>query len=266
MLTLRQIEASLSLSRPVELYLFENGQTRYAYTSGSRPHLHADGQVYSPLAIKRGKIQRSAEDFKNKLTIEMPGDSQIPLLFRNSLPTNHVYLRVFRAQRDEKEKFINIFSGEVSSVAWNNSVATIECNPASALLRRQTLRMGYHAQCNHHLFDDMCGLRIEQWQEEVIVIEIKDSGYQVVIEGKSQPDAYYIAGLMSVNNRDYRTVMGIQDDIIDLMSPIDGLKPGDKVKLSKGCDRSAASCSSFNNFDNFFGCLTIPDLNPFEVY
>ncbi|HGY9638050.1 TPA: phage BR0599 family protein [Pseudomonas putida] len=266
MLTLQSIHKALSLSRPIELFLFEHGTEKYAYTSGSRQHLHTDGLVYTPLSLKRGKVQRTAEDYKNKLSIDMPGNSPVPLLFRSYLPSNHVVLRVFQTQRDLPGESINIFSGEVTSVTWNNSVASLDCNPISRALGRQVLRCGYQSQCNHHLYDTRCGLQIQDWQEDTRVTAIKDNGFTVEVASKANPDDYYITGLLSKNGSDFRMITSCSGNSFKLMSPIDGLKVGDAIQVAKGCDHSAAACQSFGNFDNFLGFLTIPSDNPFQVY
>ena len=265
MLTLKSIERSLSLNKPVELYLFEFGSQFFAYTSGSRPHLHTDGVIYEPLAMKRGKVQRTAEDYKNQLTIDLPGDSPVPLLFRSHLPAKHVNLKIFRSQRDNKNLYVNVFAGEVSAVAWNNSIATLTCNPASALLRRQILRFGYQSQCNHHLYDDLCTLDITQYQETQTVLKVEDGGAKIFLSALNHAAEYYLAGLVSFDETDYRMILEVdpEENSVTMISGMDSLSAGSQVKLAKGCDRSAKSCQSFNNFDNFSGCLTIPDENPF---
>lgn len=265
MLTLKSIERSLSLNKPVELYLFEFGSQFFAYTSGSRPHLHTDGVIYEPLAMKRGKVQRTAEDYKNQLTIDLPGDSPVPLLFRSHLPAKHVNLKIFRSQRDDKSLYVNVFAGEVSAVAWNNSIATLTCNPASALLRRQILRFGYQSQCNHHLYDDLCALDITQYQETQTVLRVEEGGAKIFLSALNHDAEYYLAGLVSFDETDYRMILEVdpEENSVTMISGMDSLAGGNQVKLAKGCDRSAKSCQSFNNFDNFTGCLTIPDENPF---
>lgn len=266
MLTLQSIQQALSLSRPVELFLFEHGTDKYAYTSGSKQHLHTDGLVYMPLSLKRGKVQRTAEDYKNQLTLDMPGDSPVPLLFRSHLPSSHVTLKVFQTQRDLPTQSINMFAGEVTSVTWNNSIASLACNPVSRSLARQVLRCGYQSQCNHHLYDTRCGLQIQDWQEDTTVTAIKDNGFTVEVASKSEADDYYITGLLSKNGSDFRVITSCSGNSFKLMSPIDGLKVGDAIQVAKGCDHSAAACHSFDNFDNFLGFLTIPADNPFQVY
>lgn len=265
MLTQKLIERSLSLNKPVELYLFEFGSQFFAYTSGSRPHLHTDGVIYEPLAMKRGKVQRTAEDYKNQLTIDLPGDSPVPLLFRSHLPAKHVTLKIFRSQRSDRSLYVNVFAGEVSAVAWNNSIATLTCNPASALLRRQILRFGYQSQCNHHLYDDLCALDITQYQESQTVLKVENGGAKIYLSALNHDPDYYLAGLVSFDETDYRMILEVNqaENSVTMISGMDSLNVGSLVKLAKGCDRSARACHSFNNFENFSGCLTIPDENPF---
>lgn len=278
MLTMSKIESSLSLSRPVELYLFEYGQKQYAYTTGSKQHLHTDGLVYKPLPIKRSSITRTQDDNKSALQVTVPGDSEVPLIFLSQLPQNHVMLRIFRTNDylleqyklsnniDESSlgAYTSVFTGEVVQTRWNNTVAELTCAPVSALQRRQMLRMGYQAQCNNHVFDDLCTLKLSDWQETVTVTAIDNNGFTVIINSKSHPDAYYGAGLLSKNSSDFRTVTRVAGTSISLLSPFDGLKVGDQLELAKGCNGSASSCQSFGNFDNFLGCLNIPTDNPFQ--
>ncbi|MDH0145134.1 phage BR0599 family protein [Stutzerimonas stutzeri] len=277
MLSMSDIEASFGFGSPTELYLFEHGDDQYAYTSGSKKVMHTDGIIYIPLAIERGKLQRTQEDAKNRLSITLPGDSPIPMLFRNKQPSQHVSLRIFRFHRYTKEQlkwtgsergvgneYICAFSGEVIQTTWNNSLATLDCAPISALQRRQTLRFGYQSQCNHHLFDENCGLKIQDWQQTVTVTAINESGFKLEVSGKTSLDDYYRGGLISKNDDDFRDVVSVVGTTVELIAPFDGLKVGETLQITKGCDRSAASCQSFENFDNFFGCLTIPTENPFK--
>lgn len=278
MLTLSNIESSFSLSRPVELYLFEHGARRFAFTSGSKKYLHVDGLVYEPLDISRGNITRTSDENKSSLGVTVPGDSAIPEIFRTGLPRDHVSLRIFRANlysveqfnfidRDDIDttaQFVNVFAGEVVQVRWNNTTAELTCAPVTALQRRQMLRMGYQSQCNNHVYDELCTLKLADWQESVTVTEILENGFKIKVSGKSQADAYYKAGIISRQSSDFRSITNISGDTLTLISPFDALKVGESLELAKGCNGSAESCQSFNNFDNFFGCLNIPTDNPFR--
>lgn len=277
MLSMSDIEASFGFGSPTELYLFEHGDDQYAYTSSSKKVMHTDGIIYMPLPIDRGKLQRTQEDFKNKLSITVPGDSAIPMLFRNRQPSQHISIKIFRLHRHSREmsawlgdvpplgnEYVCSFSGEVIQATWNNSIATLECAPVTALQRRQTLRFGYQSQCNHNLFDENCRLKIQDWQQDVIVTDIQKSGFKLLVSGKTSPDDYYRGGLISKSDDDFRDVVSVVGSAVEIIAPFDGLKIGDVLQITKGCDRSAASCQSFGNFDNFFGCLTIPSENPFK--
>lgn len=276
MASLLDIESSLGFGSPTELYLFEHGEDFYAYNSGSKKVLHTDGILYSPLSLSREKLQRSSDDVKNTIKIEMPGDSPVPLLFRNKRPAKKVTLKIFRFHRYTKESwlFFNkeaevpgefrcIFSGEVIQSTWNDISATLDCAPTSALQRRQCLRFGYQSQCNYHVFDELCGLKIQDWQYEITVTEITGSGYTLKVTGLSEDEEFYKGSLVSVDEDDFRDVLSASGNQITILTPFDGLKVGQKLQITKGCDRSAKACKSFNNFDNFFGFLTIPTENPF---
>ena len=95
---------------------------------------------------------------------------------------------------------------------------------------------------------------------------MKDNGFTVEVASKQNEDDYYITGLLSKNGSDFRMITSCVGNAFKLMSPIDGLRVGDAIQVAKGCDHSAVSCHSFDNFDNFLGFLTIPTDNPFQVY
>lgn len=265
MLTLEQIEKSNSLSAPVELYLFEHGTDSYAYCNDSRKFLHVDGRVYEPLPINRTKIQRSSQDYKNKLDIELPSNSAIPLLFQGHLPAKHVYISVLVAQRDNPALSQESFSGEVIGCDFSNTTGTLHCAPSSGLLRRQMLRFGYQSQCNNHLYDDLCGLDITKFQKDSVVQAISENGTKLQLSYVGDSTEYYLAGLLSFDESDFRMITGVNISTreVTLISPIYGIEVGSNVKIAKGCDRSASACQGFGNFDNFYGFLTIPNTNPF---
>jgi len=277
MLTVSKIEESLSLSKPVELYLFEHGQSRHAYTTGSKDYLHTDGQIYKPLPISRSGITQTGDDNKSPIKVKLPGDSPVPMLFLTHLPQDHVTLRVFRVNHHSREQYafnpdldtlpagqvVSIFSGEVIQSTWDNTIAELTCAPYSALQRRQMLRTGYQSQCNHAVYDELCGLKIGDFQETVTVTSISNNGKTLLVDSKAHPDAYYKAGLATLDGSNYRSITSVLGLEVNLLSPFDGIKVGDQIDLSKGCDGSSAACHSFGNFLNFLGCLDIPTENPF---
>jgi uncharacterized phage protein (TIGR02218 family) len=277
MLTVSKIEESLSLSKPIELYLFEHGQNKFAYTTGSKQYLHTDGQIYRPLPISRSGITQTGDDNKSALKVKLPGDSPVPLLFLTHLPQDHVTLKVFRVNHHLREQFltsedivaestpsfVSIFSGEVIQSTWDNTTAELTCAPYSALQRRQMLRTGYQAQCNHSVYDELCGLKIGDHQETVTITAIQNQGKTLVIDSKAHPDDYYRAGLATLDGSNYRSVLGVTGLEVHLLSPFDGIKIGDRIDLAKGCDGSSSACHSFGNFSNFLGFLDIPTENPF---
>jgi len=125
------------------------------------------------------------------------------------------------------------------------------------------LRTGYQSQCNHAVYDELCGLKIGDFQETVTVTDITNSGKTLLVDSKAHPDAYYKAGLATLDGSNYRSITSVLGLEVNLLSPFDGIKVGDQIDLAKGCDGSSAACHSFDNFLNFLGCLDIPTENPF---
>ncbi|MGV6393675.1 phage BR0599 family protein [Pseudomonas caspiana] len=109
-------------------------------------------------------------------------------------------------------------------------------------------------------------MQLQDWQQQTTVVAITNNGYNIQVSSKAPEDIYYSAGILSKDNADFRRITDISGNVFALISPLDALKVGDNIQIAKGCDRSAAACQSFNNFDNFFGFLAIPTDNPFQVY
>ncbi|MCM8742339.1 phage BR0599 family protein [Pseudomonas koreensis] len=258
-------EKSGWLSQPYELYRFTHSGNVHAFTTKTKPLLHVDGQVYQPAFLKRGSITRTEDPNKQKLTITVSADNSVAQLFKRGLPGREITLKIIRVQKAAAgDPGINLWSGQVTSANFNDDKCSLECEPVAALMNKAALRMYYQFQCNHNLFDELCSLDVNDWSEYHSVSAIDQNGTLLTINTITQPDGYYAAGLAEINDQ-WVMVTGhdAATNRVLLLSALDGLKEGDIIRLTKGCDRTKTACQSFGNKDNFLGFMTIPTDNPF---
>ncbi|MFG0756141.1 phage BR0599 family protein [Pseudomonas sp. TYF_14] len=258
-------EKSGWLSQPYELYRFTHAGDTHAFTTKTKQLLHVDGTIYQPAFLKRGSITRTEDPNKQKLSITVSADNPVAQLFKRGLPGREITLKIIRVQKAAAgDPGINLWSGQVTSANFNDDKCSLECEPVAALMNKAALRMYYQFQCNHNLFDELCSLDVNDWSEYHAVSAIEQNGTLLTLNTITQPDGYYAAGLAEINDQ-WVMVTGhdAATNKVLILSALDGLKEGDVIRLTKGCDRTKAACNSFGNKDNFFGFQTIPTDNPF---
>lgn len=264
--TFNDFETSSFFSRPTEIYKFTHGVDNYCFTTRNKPYLHTDGLIYSPVYVDRSELKRAEDANNQNISVELDSQNPIAQLFKNGLPGREITLQIFRIQKGVTSggNSVNLFTGSVASVKFNDDKALLECQPLSALLNKRMLRMYYQYQCNHYLFDPLCSLQAETWSDFLVVTDIQSNGAVLVFNSMSRPDGYYNAGLVEKDDK-WIAITGHDSATgrIKLLFAMDGLAIGDTVRLTKGCERTRASCDSFNNSSNFFGFTQIPNDNPF---
>src|SRR5579885_3418435 len=125
-------------SRNVELYEFARGAKRWAYCDRGDA-VAVSGLTYQYARLKRGSISETADASHNTLDITAPQD--LPLLdqFRGVQPMQPISLTLSR-QRVSDGSISVIWIGEIGSVEFGVSTATIHCLPPLASLRALGLK------------------------------------------------------------------------------------------------------------------------------
>jgi len=95
------------------------------------------------------------------------------------------------------------------------------------------------------------------------VAAVSDTAVQVAAAA-SQPDGYFVAGMLVTANAGSRMIIGHTGINLTMVAPMPGLTAGMDVQLYAGCDHAVATCRDrFNNLTNYGGFPFIPVKNPF---
>lgn len=245
---------------PVELYKFTSAGRSWTFTSGDQEVTY-DGATYAPAVIHRTEPEQS-QGANPHLTVSVPRDHDVALLFRVYVPASPMALVIYRYHRGDAET-IAFWTGKVRAVSWEGSTAKLECEPVSSAMKRDGLRVQYQATCNHMLYGAQCGVSAIAWKTAAIVAAV--NGDQITApEFAGHADGWFKAGFLSYFN-DWRMIISHTGDTVTVILPFEGLAAGAAVDAFAGCDRSRTVCKGrFDNLLNYGGFPFIPTKNPFN--
>lgn len=270
------VENSEQDGKPVELYKFVVGSTHYLYTSAQEDVIsNTNGglaETYTPLEIQRTAPEQSKELQRTALTLTVPRDAAIANQFVAFLPSELIFLTIYRQHDGNPTEFIRMWAGRVKSVSWKESIAEIECNPRMMSLKRQGLRKDFGASCQHTLYDEGCGVLKEDFETSVLISNVTGSVLTGTGEIAATADAdWFVTGYAKRTNGEIKFVVAQSGDTVTLLVPFTGLLPGETISIFAGCKRDIDTCFvKFNvpenvDAENFFGFHVNPKKNPFKT-
>ncbi|MCX8018193.1 MAG: DUF2163 domain-containing protein [Rhodocyclaceae bacterium] len=257
------IENTTAQGRPVELYEFALGATRWRYTTASSAVSYLN-QSYEPAIITRGGIEQSEELNRANLSIRVFRDFPVAALFVAQPPDGVLSVSIYRQHlTDPAAEWIVLWKGRVVGCRFSGSEAELACEPVATSLKRTGLRARYSLLCRHALYSAACGASKELLRVDGIVGSVGGK-VALVPAAASRPDGYFTAGMLQTNEG-ARMIVGHTGSTLTLAAPFPGLSVGASVRLYPGCQHTTADCSGkFGNIINFGGFPAIPSKNPFS--
>lgn len=278
MTTYDSAESSTWDGSPLELYKFELGPVAYAYTSGDAAHNY-QGLNYQPEAVWRTELEQNDEDGAGSLTVSLPTENPVAMLFAATMPSRQVFLTVYRAHRGA-EGYTVAFTGAVAAASFDDGECTLTCQPDAASFQRQIPGPLYQGQCNHVLFSQTeyygtGGFRTDSAQS--VGCNVKKALYRTAATVEdatgltitaaafaTKPDGYFTYGHVELPTGDVRWITAHVGDTLTIAYPAE-LSPGEVVSAYPGCDGAEETCrGKFNNIINFSGFTKVPSVNPFN--
>jgi len=267
MATFSDLETSVELSRPIELYTFTVGNETYRYTS-TEGTVTFGGTDYEPIAgLKRSKITRSKEQKSTVMTIQIPTSNPVPTAFIAVQPSSTITVTVWRIQPDAvPEVSIVVFDGYVSGVAFKDTVAELRCVPFNELFNRETPRFQYQGLCNHVLYDNGCQVNEASYKYSGTVIGVIE-GIQVDIAGLPSAGTPFVGGYLEIPDKsEQRLIISQSGTIVTILLPFKAAISGGTIDAYYGCDHTPQTCArKFSNILNYGGFPFVPTSNPFNL-
>lgn len=268
MATYDQLEGSTEGSRPIELYEFMLGSTPFRYTS-AEDEITIGADVYTPLAIARGKIEQGSDQNNRNLTVTMPTLTTLAQEYIAVPPGQKVSLNVFRYQRDESPAFdtqVLLFKGRVQAVAYPNDGHSAEfaIRSVESALNRNLPRFSFAGQCQHILYDDACGALASSFDHLGATSSI--SGNTITVAGASASGLDFVGGYCRpTGTADFRMILAQSGDVMTLLLPFQVDPTGGNMQCFAGCDHNIeGDCALvFDRVAEFGGFAFVPSKDIF---
>lgn len=258
-------EISRYSGHPFALFRFGFGTRIIGYTSSEQP-INFNGETYEPIPIERNAITQSGTLDKSNLAIRLPVSTEIVEIFRAYPPSDVVGVTIFQGHIGEDE-ILAIFVGRVLSAGRKGRIATLNCEPASTMMRRPGLRRHWQYMCPHVLYGTQCRASrpahtYNGTVESVSTTTVKMvSGWHGPLQRRNFENGIFEWD--GPNGIEMRNILRVTDDELLLDGRLRALPAGTPVRLSAGCAHNMADCQNvFNNILNFGGDPWIPVRNP----
>jgi uncharacterized phage protein (TIGR02218 family) len=270
-----QTEA-LALARtrkPAEIYRFWNTNNTYYRTSADVPITY-DGNVYTPVAIKRGGTRQSLDLTVSTVRLTVSYADPVVVEYLGQSPLEFTFMEIKRVFRNQATKEgLAVFIGVLGKVSFKGLQCQVNCIGIERLLRQKVPRLRYQAKCQLTLYGQetsaACGVDSATYGVAGTVLTIAPDGLSLTHSNAgSYADGYFNLGYLSKTGVPQRMITGHVGTTIYLRQSLVGLAASDSVTLYPGCDKLMTTCASkFNNLgndalDRFLGYPYIPANNP----
>lgn len=279
-------EEETSTRKPIELYHIWRGEAsvsgeqilveHWRYTSYSEP-IHYKGNWYYPATIQRGTVTYDSQFEVTTLDINVAYLVDPVMKYIATNPVDMIWVQVMKYYEDViPEEASVVFVGQIKTVSFQGTAATISCVGFEHFLTQRIPKYRYQISCNNDLFDDLCTLEKDDYEETATVTILDSAGVVInATEFGDEDENYYTRGFIrwrdAYTNPDtgykrdhYRMIVkhiGQQASIRYKFN--DFFKVGETIYIYAGCDKQIATCrSKFSNIVNFFGHPWIPTDNP----
>ena len=269
-------ESSVESGRPVELYTFTLALETFRFTSAEDDQVVA-GETYEAIAISRGKVGQGPEARRATLTIEMPGNLDLPARYVLNAPSERARVTIQRFHRGDGE-LVLIFDGVVKSAAFDGGrdgrVAKLAVDPVITATSRQIPLWTYGAQCQNVLGDGfgggasgLCDVNLEDPAFKHTAVATVATGLTVTVPGAAAfGDGWFNGGTIRTSaGVDARLILTQVGDVLTLHVAFPFPLVGLTMTLRAGCRRDTGTCSTkFNKIDKFQGFAWVPTINIFS--
>lgn len=250
-------------------YLFQIYYTGVTYylTSADTDFTIA-GTTYSALPITVGDIPGIVDTDNSNVEIKMPGDSDIPELFRAGIPSEQVSVTIYMHHViDTTNTLIVVWKGRLTNCEWDETEnsATFTTESVFTSMARSGLVPRVMKQCPACQYDARCGLSKAAWRDTAVATMV--SGVTVTVAALvGKDDDYYAGGFIEWDNpvtlnteRRFIKNSASATGLLTLSTIPTSLESGLALLVYPGCDHTLTTCDSkFGNSANYRGCPYIP--------
>jgi uncharacterized phage protein (TIGR02218 family) len=248
--------------RPVRLYRFVNGSSKYLYCSGTDA-VTWQAETYLPTPVGDEEIKQEGLLLLSEINIELPRDDALAALCLPAPPEGVIGVTIFEGHYGDND-FVVLWLGRVSTVSWpDDQRVRFACESVSADLKRPGLRARYQRICRHALYTSGCGVDPSGFEATGTAAAVSGTTITAAVFG-TQADGWFIAGKIQAGDA-VRMILTHAGTTITITAPITGLSVGDSFTAWAGCDHARGTCETkFDNLDKYGGFPWLPRKNPFS--
>jgi len=272
--------------KPIRLYEFRIGRYPTATSVGqigySEPLMHGDAvyrmndsensvtvsaRVWPSLNVSDNGFRFSGQATADGYEVTLPADHVLARKFRGTPPSQTIALTVYDVHAtDGALQAQVVWVGEVAQCRRPSvEKAVFQCVTIAAAFQRTGLRLAWEKNCPHMVYDSQCKLNIRDHSVARTITEIV-SGTQIRLD--SALDDSYLGGIISWTTAEqYSDSLGISavaGMLVTVFGLTDKLIGITAVSCAKGCARTIAACTAFDNLNNYGGAPHMPERNPFD--
>lgn len=256
-------EVSPQSGAPIECYKFIGSYASYYYTSYQEA-VTVDGQLYSPIAIKRNAVTLTTQDeTQAALEITLPYQNEMIQAYAYEESPPRLDLELYRVHETDYNDSILLWSGRVTAFTVKGFEASLKVPSVfDYALQGIVPTPRYQAPCNHIFTDARCGVAAGTVTETVTVTAVVSN--VITVSGMTFTQAELLAGMVTAASGESRMITSVVGSDITVSYPFSNIAVAESADLVKGCDHSfAGGCTTYSNIVNYGGFPVVPNRNPF---
>lgn len=254
------------------LYLYEiNRSGTISRLAGWGVDLTVGGNVWTSSDITQGPLESSMDFLPEHLSISVTTDDpNHPFrYFLESAGSEQMNVTIYEVDADVLTLGNPIYKGRCSNPTFSEKgKIEIELSSILRIGEMTAPRIKNERNCQHHLYDQYCGLTEAAFQTTTTVSAsskdpawIEAAAFGTVATSHSDPN-WFALGKVKIGNQ-IRKCVGVSGIRLYLNAPFSGTVTGVSVTASAGCDKLDTTCNNkFANIKNHLGFHYVPSKNP----
>lgn len=260
---------SVAESQPVTLYEFSRGGKFYRYCNADKD-VQVGSTKWEAVAISDG-----GRDGDN-VTITVPSDNSIAMLYRGLPPSQTVFVKIHRLQWAGEKKSIEMHIVWIGQIIEVKRQKIEKCEIVTAGLTETLsgagLRLTWGRNCPYSCYDRDCRVNKTafKWVLKITSKTGSAISYDIIERDSSlAPNNTLTAGFIEWKDKDgvieTRAITTHSEGALSLMGGSYGLEVGMVINAYPGCDGRVNTCAGkFNNLLNFGGIPHLPEKSPYD--
>jgi len=257
-------EKDKDINRPIELYqVFLDDITLYlACYNEDIQFFNEKGQpeIYYAIGIGRSPIRMNMDNRVDECTVGIDNVNKEMSAFIANTEFRGRRLRILKVMLDALNSPANaatLFDGKMDAPSIDEHSLRVKVRSQLDTLTIMAPRRYYQSSCNWRFGSPECGINLANLIKTGIVTSQASNGRDFVLSGRSEPEDYYVGGVLTVDGKSQKIVESNGSSVkLEYSLPL-GME-GKPYQIRQGCGKNKADCEKFSNFARYGGFLSVP--------